>query len=119
MIRRTNRPPSPAVRCGPRKEAIELVPPPAGSVTTFFQQECPVCGRPLRILVEHLGQKVNCSHCCCEFACRDPSQNRHDGGEAHRSTLDRAERLLALLDSPSRRPPRRQSAGHRDESLRR
>jgi hypothetical protein len=38
----------------------------------FFYQECPVCGRHLRINVEHLGKQLTCSHCHGDFTARDP-----------------------------------------------
>ena len=93
---------------------------PTGSVATYFQQDCPVCGRPLQIRVEHLGQRVRCSHCRCTFVCCDPTQVSRNREEAGRSALNRAERLLAARP-PSRRP-HHQSTGHRhrrDENPRR
>ena len=71
-------------------------------VTTYFQQPCPACGRRLLIRVEHLGQQVSCSHCRRAFVARDVS---HDSGDAtgdRSSVLDRAERLLATLETPGR-----------------
>jgi uncharacterized protein YbaR (Trm112 family) len=38
----------------------------------FFYQECPVCGRHLRIRIEHLGKELACSHCQGAFTARDP-----------------------------------------------
>lgn len=38
----------------------------------FFYQECPVCGRHLRIRVEHLGRELACTHCQGLFIARDP-----------------------------------------------
>jgi len=37
------------------------------SATTFFYQECPVCGRSLRIPVKYFGREMSCSHCAGEF----------------------------------------------------
>ena len=39
----------------------------------FFYQECPVCGRHLRIRVEHLGRELACTHCQGLFVARDPA----------------------------------------------
>jgi hypothetical protein len=38
----------------------------------FFYQECPVCGRHLRIRVEHLGRELAWTHCQGLFIARDP-----------------------------------------------
>ncbi len=42
-------------------------------VRTFFNTECSICGRQLRVLVEQLGQLVACAHCGCEFVATDPA----------------------------------------------
>ena len=34
---------------------------------TIFYQECPVCGRSLRISVKHFGRLMSCTHCQGEF----------------------------------------------------
>ncbi|WP_425615249.1 hypothetical protein NA78x_005149 [Anatilimnocola sp. NA78] len=43
------------------------------SIRNFFYQECPVCGRQLRIRIEHLGRELACSHCQGLFVARDPA----------------------------------------------
>jgi hypothetical protein len=37
------------------------------SRTTFFYQECPVCGRSLRVAVRYFGREMSCTHCHGEF----------------------------------------------------
>jgi len=37
------------------------------SAITFFFQECPVCGRSLRVPVKYFGREMSCSHCAGEF----------------------------------------------------
>jgi len=37
------------------------------SAVTFFYQNCPVCGRSLRILAKYFGRRMTCSHCQGEF----------------------------------------------------
>jgi hypothetical protein len=76
--------------------------PQKGPVATYFQQPCPGCGRPLLILVEHLGQQVACSHCRRWFIARDVSQDRPGRPKAGCSILEQADRLLALLESEAR-----------------
>ncbi|HEY2895018.1 MAG TPA: hypothetical protein VGJ16_12415 [Pirellulales bacterium] len=34
---------------------------------TFFYQECPICGRSLRVSVNHFGRQMCCTHCQGEF----------------------------------------------------
>lgn len=34
---------------------------------TYFYQECPVCGRSLRVPVQYFGSIMSCSHCGGEF----------------------------------------------------
>jgi hypothetical protein len=45
---------------------------PQMAMKNFFYQECPVCGRHLRIRVEHLGRELACTHCQGNFIARDP-----------------------------------------------
>ena len=71
-----------------------------GPTTTYFQQHCPACGRRLLILVEYLEKQVACSHCRHSFVARDNSQPHGHAVEAGGSIMDRADRLLALLDTP-------------------
>jgi hypothetical protein len=37
------------------------------SAMTVFYQECPVCGRNLRIAVKYFGRPMSCTHCEGEF----------------------------------------------------
>ena len=65
---------------------------------TFFYQECPTCGRALRVRINYLGKTVVCEHCQGSFTAQDP-QNIAAEPEAHElSSLERAEELLARLD---------------------
>jgi hypothetical protein len=41
------------------------------SAMTFFYQECPVCGRSLRVAVKYFGKPMSCSHCGGEFHAGD------------------------------------------------
>jgi hypothetical protein len=45
---------------------------PQMAMRNFFYQECPVCGRHLRIRLEHLGRELACTHCQGNFIARDP-----------------------------------------------
>lgn len=38
---------------------------------TYFHQDCPACGRKLRIRIDHLGQSVACQHCDSQFIATD------------------------------------------------
>jgi hypothetical protein len=37
------------------------------SALTFFYQNCPVCGRSLRIAAKYFGRQMTCTHCQGEF----------------------------------------------------
>lgn len=77
---------------------------PAESFSTCFYQSCPTCGRQLQVDVRYLGRRVYCTHCRCAFVACDEVHGRRYGGRAEaRSALERAEQLLALLDSSRRR----------------
>jgi hypothetical protein len=62
-----------------------------------FDQECPACGRTLRVPVVALGQMVACRHCGRHFIARDRSLPAASDGPTL-SALDRAEQLLLQLD---------------------
>ncbi len=65
---------------------------------TFFYQECPTCGRALRVRINYLGKTVVCEHCQGSFTAQDPNGTA-EVPEAHElSSLERAEELLARLD---------------------
>ena len=69
-------------------------------VTTYFNQDCPVCGRPvcgrgLRIAVELLGQEVVCQHCRGQFLAASPADSAYSPSDSGLALLQRAEQLLA------------------------
>jgi len=37
------------------------------SAMTVFYQQCPVCGRNLRVPAKYFGRQMTCSHCKREF----------------------------------------------------
>ena len=45
-------------------------------VRTDFFQECPVCGRSLRIHVAYLGRRMKCGHCGGRFLATVPVDQR-------------------------------------------
>ena len=64
----------------------------------YFIQECPTCGRSLRIRVEYLGRELNCQHCRGKITARDPEGVDRPRGI---SLLQRAEELLSQSQSRS------------------
>ena len=40
---------------------------PSISAMTIFYQQCPVCGRNLRIPAKYFGRQMTCTHCKGEF----------------------------------------------------
>ena len=62
--------------------------------TTYYFQDCPICGRSLRILVEYLGQQVVCRHCQGRFDAYDPSNSFHSLNGHHATLMRKVEALL-------------------------
>ena len=71
------------------------------SRATYFDQDCPTCGRPLQVRVEHLGKCVVCRHCHAEFRSADTSIRAPDEID---ELMVRAERLLPTVDELRRTP---------------
>ena len=49
-----------------------------------YHQNCPVCGRNLRIRVRLLGRRVYCQHCCGGFVASDAATGSGIFSEADR-----------------------------------
>ena len=64
----------------------------------YYTQECPTCGRSLRIRVAYLGKKVVCQHCHAGFHAVDPASALEDPDEVGSTLLQRAEQLLETVD---------------------
>lgn len=45
------------------------------SALTVFYQECPTCGRTLRVAVKYFGRTMSCGHCGGEFIA-NPTEMR-------------------------------------------
>jgi hypothetical protein len=41
----------------------------------YFHQDCQVCGRPMNVRIELLGQRIRCGHCRGECDTREPNQH--------------------------------------------
>jgi len=48
---------------------------------TFFYQECPVCGRSLRVRVQYYGREMSCTHCKGEFVAGRAEKSPRIGEE--------------------------------------
>lgn len=73
----------------------------------FFHQQCPVCGRVVRVRVSLLGRQVFCQHCQGSFVAADPSMG--DGEPATAvpvvdDLIERANDLLARSHAADRPP---------------
>jgi hypothetical protein len=67
--------------------------------STYFFQECPTCGRHLRIRVEYLGRTMACAHCSGTFMATDQvSRSEEPNGDS--SLLGRVDRLLSETPAP-------------------
>ena len=68
QVRSENRLPAERLR-GPQREIAQR------RVAAYFYVECAVCGRPLRVLFDYLGQRVACGHCGSRFEAVGPASN--------------------------------------------
>ena len=69
------------------------------SNSVYYTQECPTCGRSLRIRVGYLGKNVVCQHCEASFLAIDPaSALDQDPLESSSSLLQRADELLETVN---------------------
>ncbi len=71
---------------------------------THFNQECPTCGRSLRIRVEYQGKRVLCKHCQGEFEACDPASPAYPPSDSGIALMQRAEDLLSTADPRIVRP---------------
>ncbi len=63
------------------------------STAMFFVQQCPTCGRRLRVCVEYLGKTIQCRHCRGTLVARDP-ENDPSWAEAQSPLMRRVDELL-------------------------
>jgi len=66
------------------------------SSRTYFSQDCPTCGRKLRIRVEYLGKLLVCQHCNGRLRAREAT--RIDEAEESSKILKRANELIASVE---------------------
>lgn len=64
------------------------------SGAAYFNQECPICGRHLRVRVAYLGKQVACQHCDGRFEACDPESASYSSGKSGLALLDRADELI-------------------------
>ena len=66
------------------------------SNATFYVQECPTCGRRLKVRVDYLGKSIACQHCRAIFEACDPaSQSRRSAVSSSADLLARVNELIA------------------------
>lgn len=65
------------------------------SSATFFVQQCPTCGRRLRVCVEYLGKTIQCRHCRGTLVACD-SEHTPTRGDPRWALMQRVEELLAV-----------------------
>jgi hypothetical protein len=66
------------------------------SNAVYYIQECPTCGRNLRIRVVYLGHRVTCQHCHGRFVASDPLSGEPPPPDSGIGLLRRADHLLEL-----------------------
>jgi hypothetical protein len=75
--------------------------------STYFVQECPTCGRSLRVRVEYLGKLVVCQHCRARFEACDPASGASVSSDSSVALLRRAEELLETVERQRSERPQR------------
>lgn len=74
--------------------------------TAHFFQECPTCGRHVRIKAEYLGRRMSCLHCEGEFTAAD-RESRFDAAESRdNSPLPMFETMLRIAQPVMASPTR-------------
>lgn len=73
------------------------------SRATFFVQDCPTCGRKVRVCVEYLGIQIQCRHCRGTFLACDP-ETAPPSADSRLPLLQRVEELLATEKKQHARP---------------
>jgi len=59
-----------------------------------YHQNCPVCGRNLRIRVRLLGRRVYCQHCCGGFIASDATNGTESSPVADRPQSAKIDELI-------------------------
>lgn len=72
------------------------------STATCFFQECPTCGRSLRVRVEYLGEQVVCQHCGAQFQAYEAHGASSSLTDVGSDVLRRANELLDSVQLPRR-----------------
>lgn len=62
----------------------------------FYVQQCPTCGRRLRICVEYLGKTIQCRHCRAIFMACDP-ESGVPCDDRHTQILQKVDELIGPL----------------------
>lgn len=65
------------------------------SSAMFFVQQCPTCGRRLRVSVDYLGKTIRCRHCQGTLVARDAEQEP-ERADPHGMLMRRVDELLAI-----------------------
>ncbi len=52
----------------------------------YFNQDCPVCGRGMRVRIELLGKEVACGHCTAVIVASDERGHQRVGSRHSKKT---------------------------------
>ena len=74
------------------------------SNATCFYQECPTCGRQLRVRVKFLNKVVVCPHCEGQLVAEDPETGSNPHDSSAFALLQKAEDLLESAETRRIRP---------------
>jgi len=68
--------------------------------SAYFFQDCPTCGRHVRIKAEYLGKRMSCLHCEGEFTATD-RESRFDAVETRATSVLQAMESLLSVPQPA------------------
>jgi hypothetical protein len=71
-----------------------------------FFQDCPTCGRHVRIKAEYLGRRMSCLHCQGQFIASD-AESRFDAAETKPGSSLQARESLLSIPPPAMLPQTR------------
>jgi hypothetical protein len=62
----------------------------------YKMHECPVCGRPLQVGDEYMGERITCPHCRGRFVACEETLQWGESVSIGESLVNKADRLLHM-----------------------
>lgn len=62
----------------------------------YQMHECPICGRPLQVRDEYMGERISCPHCRGQFVANEETLQWSGSEAVGESLVNKADRLLRI-----------------------